>query len=49
MLAWLDCRIEAEHEAGDHVIVVGRVQDLDVAHEGIPLLFFRGGYGSFEA
>jgi flavin reductase (DIM6/NTAB) family NADH-FMN oxidoreductase RutF len=49
VLGWLDCTIEAEHEAGDHVIVVGRVHDLDVAHEGHPLLFFRGGYGRFDA
>ena len=49
VLGWLDCTIEAEHEAGDHVIVVGRVHDLDVAHEGHPLLFFRGGYGGFDA
>ena len=48
-LAYIDCDIEAEHEAGDHVIVVGRVHDLDVAHEGRPLLFFRGGYGRFDA
>ena len=47
VLGFLDCIIEAEHEAGDHVIVVGRVHDLDVAHEGHPLLFFRGGYGRF--
>jgi len=49
VLGFLDCTIEAEHEAGDHVIVVGRVHDLDVAHEGHPLLFFRGGYGRFDA
>ena len=24
-LAWADCTIHAEHDAGDHVIVVGRV------------------------
>ena len=32
VLGFLDCTIEAEHEAGDHVIVVGRVHDLNVAH-----------------
>ena len=48
VLAWIDCTIEAEHEAGDHVIVVGRVQELDVDHEGRPLVFYRGGYGRFE-
>ena len=48
VLAWVDCPIEAEHEAGDHLIVVGRVQDLDIVHEGRPLVFYRGGYGRFE-
>lgn len=43
-LAYLDCRIEAEHDAGDHVIVVGRVVDLEVARDTSPLVFFRGGY-----
>ena len=47
-LAWIDCTVEAEYEAGDHVIVVGRVRELDVADEGKPLIFYRGGYGRFE-
>ena len=47
-LAWIDCVVEAEHEAGDHLIVVGRVRELDVGHEGRPLVFYRGGYGRFE-
>ena len=48
VLAWIDCTVEAEHEAGDHDIVVGRVHELDIAHEGRPLVFYRGGYGRFE-
>ena len=48
VLAWVDCTVEAEHEAGDHVIVVGRVRELDVEQEGRPLVFYRGGYGRFE-
>ena len=48
VLAWVDCRIQAVHEAGDHLIVVGRVVDLGLAGEGSPLLFYRGGYGRFE-
>lgn len=48
VLAWLDCTVEATHEAGDHLMVVGRVHDLDVGHEGTPLVFYRGGYGRFE-
>lgn len=47
VLAWIDCDAEAVHEAGDHWIVVGRVLELEVGHEGKPLIFFRGGYGRY--
>ena len=47
VLAWIDCDIESVIEAGDHVCVMGHVRDLEVAHDGGPLLFFRGGYGRF--
>jgi flavin reductase (DIM6/NTAB) family NADH-FMN oxidoreductase RutF len=47
-LAWIDCTIDSEHEAGDHVIVVGRVHELGFEEEGSPLLFFRGAYGRFD-
>ena len=43
--AWLDCTIETEHEAGDHVIVVGRVHELALAADAGPLLFYQGRYG----
>lgn len=46
-VAWIDCVTDQIHEAGDHHIVIGRVQDLDLGDGGTPLLFFRGGYGSF--
>jgi len=46
-LAYIECEIEAVHDAGDHDIVVGRVVDLAVGAEGNPLLFYRGGYGRF--
>lgn len=49
VLAWIDCDIDAVHESGDHYIVVGAVRQLEVAREGKPLVFFRGGYGSFDA
>lgn len=42
-LAWVDCRIEFVHEAGDHEIVVGRILDLDV-DEGRPLVFYASQY-----
>ena len=47
VLAWIDCDIESVIDAGDHVCVMGRVRELEIAHDGAPLLFFRGGYGRF--
>ena len=44
-IAYVDCVIDAEHDAGDHMIVVGRVVDVGLPAEGGPLLFWRGGYG----
>jgi flavin reductase (DIM6/NTAB) family NADH-FMN oxidoreductase RutF len=47
-LAWIDCRIDQVHEAGDHYLVVARVEGLEMG-EGQPLLFYRGGFGGFLA
>ncbi|RVW07808.1 flavin reductase [Prescottella agglutinans] len=47
-VAYIDCTVQDIHDAGDHHIVVGRVNDLDmIAATARPLLFFRGDYGSF--
>ena len=40
----LDCETEAIHEAGDHLIVVGRVRALSAEREAEPLLYFRSRY-----
>jgi flavin reductase len=42
--AFLDCRLAAQHVAGDHTIFVGEVLALDVDPAASPLLFHRGGY-----
>jgi len=47
-LAWLDCEMTDEHDAGDHTIVVGRVYELASPGATGPLVFFRGRYGSFH-
>ncbi len=47
-VAWLTCRIEAEHDAGDHTIVVARVNRLDAVADSQPLVFLRGRYGLFQ-
>ncbi|TYL55468.1 flavin reductase [Nocardioides sp. BGMRC 2183] len=48
-LAWIDCTTVQEHEAGDHLIVIGRVDQLAELRSASPLVFFRGGYGAFTA
>lgn len=47
-LGFFDCTIESVHDAGDHVIVVGRVVDLDVRRDAGPLAFYRGGYADLD-
>ena len=47
--AWVECSVEDVHAAGDHEIVVGRVNALGVHRSDSPLVFFRGGYGRFHA
>lgn len=48
-LAWIEGRITTQFDGGDHLIVVGEVLDMHVEREGKPLLFYRGGFGSFES
>jgi 3-hydroxy-9,10-secoandrosta-1,3,5(10)-triene-9,17-dione monooxygenase reductase component len=49
VLAYIDCELDAEHDAGDHTIAVGRVSDLAIMEaDAQPLLFFRGGYGTIN-
>lgn len=43
-VVWIDCELDAVHEAGDHFIVIGRVHGLDLHHEGSPMIFHKGGY-----
>lgn len=42
-LAYLECRLQSAHDAGDHTVFIAEVEDV-VVHEGQPLLFFRGKY-----
>ena len=48
-VAWIECELDAEHDAGDHTIVVAKVLAIEAAGQGEPLVFFRGGYGSFRS
>jgi flavin reductase len=42
-LAYLECRLQSAHDAGDHTIFIAQVEDV-VVRQGGPLLFFRGEY-----
>ena len=47
VLAHIDAHVSDQVVEGDHTVVIGRVTDLAVHHEGGPLLYYRGGYGRF--
>ena len=42
-LVQLDCRLVASHDAGDHVIYIGQVEEARV-HEREPLVYWNGAY-----
>lgn len=48
-VAWIDCGLQDEHDAGDHTIVVAEVLGLEAISNLDPLIFFRGTYGTFSA
>jgi 3-hydroxy-9,10-secoandrosta-1,3,5(10)-triene-9,17-dione monooxygenase reductase component len=48
-VAWIECRLRDEYDGGDHTIVVADVLAIDAAEQAVPLVFFRGRYGSFAA
>ena len=44
VIGFLDCRLHAEHDAGDHQIFIGEVLELGFEADGRPLLFHGGKY-----
>ena len=40
-LAWLSCKLTGEHDAGDHVVVFGRVTDAECPRDGDPSIHLR--------
>jgi flavin reductase (DIM6/NTAB) family NADH-FMN oxidoreductase RutF len=47
-LANLECKIEAIHDGGDHLIIVGLVGRLHQSDNGSPLLYFNGNYAQIK-
>lgn len=48
-LGWLECRVWAVHDGGDHQIVVGEVVGIDVGRDADALVYFRSDYGRAPA
>jgi flavin reductase (DIM6/NTAB) family NADH-FMN oxidoreductase RutF len=49
-LAWVECRVDRQWVAGDHVVVVGEVLDgAAIEGGGMPLTYFRREFGGFVA
>jgi flavin reductase (DIM6/NTAB) family NADH-FMN oxidoreductase RutF len=42
-LAFIECKVYATYEGGDHTLYLGLVEEAQT-REGKPLLFYRGGY-----
>jgi flavin reductase (DIM6/NTAB) family NADH-FMN oxidoreductase RutF len=47
-LGWLECRLWAEHPAGDHTFFVGEVLAAEVGEDAPPLLHVGGGYRALD-
>lgn len=43
-LASFECKLWQRYDGGDHIIIVGRVIEMDVSPGGRPLLFYGGRY-----
>jgi len=43
-LGWLECKLDGEHEVGDHTLFVGRVERVEPGAQGKPLIRLGGDY-----
>ena len=48
-VAHLDCRLDAAHEAGDHMIFIGAVVAMNIDPEAKPLIFHGGQYAQLKS
>ena len=42
--AWFDCKVQARLDGGDHVILIGHVQDFGHQDSAEPLIYYKGAY-----
>lgn len=43
-IAWVECTVQAAHDAGDHIVFIGKVESLARGHRRDPLIYFASGY-----
>lgn len=48
-VAWIDCTLWNEYDAGDHTVVLGLAHSIEAAGDVPPLVFCRGSYGAFAS
>ncbi|MFI6645401.1 flavin reductase family protein [Streptomyces sp. NPDC050504] len=46
-VAWVDCALYEQYEAGDHWFVTGVVRAMGTGRKGPPLVFLGGDYGTY--
>ena len=44
VISAIDCSCDTRHDAGDHILMVGRARRAEILAEQPPLLFHRGAY-----
>ena len=52
VVAWIDCRLHATYDGGDHTLFVGRIEASEADPTRAPLLFYGGAFhhlGSYRA
>ena len=48
-VARFQCTTFSKHDAGDHIIFIGKVEHFEVVHESSSLVFYKGGYVKLAA
>jgi flavin reductase (DIM6/NTAB) family NADH-FMN oxidoreductase RutF len=48
-VAWIECRVESEIEAGDHVVLIAHVEHGDLELEEPPLTYFQRRFGTWAS
>lgn len=48
-ISYFDCMVDSMHEAGDHMMIIGAVQDYGVLSDRPPLLFIGSRFTEFQA